>query len=173
MLPSPINPATLERMFRVLQNSNVPMRRPSWNDPTFWSRPLVKTIGIPLNAGTWTDVLQLDGRSGYTAFVNGYTATTLDAAAIAQVRFRLLYNGRFLSTIDFVSDVERNRESATLFPTFPQETFFLIETPRDNLRIQAINDGTFQQMVLCGFFGWYYDNKNQAERGNLEGLTDA
>ncbi len=164
----------LGRVFAALQNSNVPIRWPSWNHPTFWARPLTKTLAIPLNPSSrWSDVLSVTGLNGYTGLVTGYTATAFQSAALADVRFRLTYKGRLISTIDFVSSVERNRESATLFPTFPQATFFPVETEQDALTIQAINDGAFQQMVLCGFFGYYYDNQNQAEKGNLEGMTDA
>ncbi len=171
---SPISPALLGPLFSALQNSNIPVRRPSWNDPTFWSRPLVETVAIPLNASaSWSTILTAKGRSGYTGRVAGYVATTLTAATLASVQFRFVYNGKLLPNVDIESSVEWNRESATLFPTFPRKLFMLLENPDSYLSIQAMNTGIFQQMLLCAFYGWYYDNMNQAEKSRLEGMTDA
>ncbi len=172
--PSPISPAILETMFAALQNSNVPIRRPSWNDPTFWSRPLNTTIAIPLNASaTWTNILTVRGRNSYTGRVTGYVATTFNPASIALVEFRFVFNGKLMPNVQLTPNVERNRQTPTLFPTFLQNIFMLLENPDDQLTIQAMNTGVFQQLVLCAFYGWYYDNMNQAEKSTLEGLTDA
>jgi hypothetical protein len=172
--PSPIAPGQLGKMFAALQNSNVPFRRPSWNDPSWWSRPLNSTIIIPLSGGSaWSDILTIRGRNNYGARVTGYVATTYGAADVADVDFRFVYNGALISTIDFVSTVERNRETPTMFPTFPQKFFFLLNLQTDVLTIQAKNNGTYQQLLMCAFYGYYFDNKNQAERSTMEGMTDA
>ncbi len=171
---SPAKAAAMEEVLRAMRDSNVPLRRPSFSNPTFWSRPLISTIAVPLAADTvWSDILTVNGLSGYSGMVTGYVATAYGDTSLAATRFRIIYNGSHVDTVDFVSSVERNRESATLFPTFPQATFFNLLSDKDSLTIQAINDGTFQQLVLCAFYGWYYDNSNQAERGSLGELTDA
>ncbi len=166
--------AALDSIVKAMRSSNVPVRRPSWNEPTFWSRSLTKTLPIPLAPSTsWSTILTVEGLSGYTGIVEGYTATPFAPAAIAAVDFRLAYNGALIPSVDFVSNVERNRETPTLFPTFQQDTYFILDNPQTSLWIQARNNSAVQQMILCGFFGWYFDNMNQAERGTLEGMTDA
>lgn len=166
--------AALDSIVKAMRSSNVPVRRPSWNNPTFWSKSLTRTLAIPLEPSTsWSTVLEVKGLNGYTGIVEGYTATSFSPAAIADVEFRLAYKGALIPTVDFVSDVERNRESATLFPTFPQSTYFILDNDQSSLWIQARNNGAVQQMILCGFFGWYFDSQNQTERTTLEGMTDA
>ncbi len=170
------DPSSLDNseLMHVLRDSNVPLRRPSWTDPTFWSRPLIKTVVIPIEASTsWTTVLTVDGLVNYSARITGYTAAPQGDAALSQVRFRFIYRGRLLDNVSFGANAfEHNRENALLFPTFPQKMFFLCERPGTPLSIQVINDGVFQQTVLCAFYGYYYDNSNQAEKNDLEGVTD-
>ncbi len=161
-------------LMQLLRNSNVPLRRPSWTQPTFWSRPLIRTIMIPVEASSsWSTILAVSGLNGYSAVVTGYVATPLGDASLSQVRFRFVYQGRLVSSMSLgASAFEHNRESPTLFPTFPQSTAFICERVDTTLSIQAINDGVFQQPVLCAFYGYYYDNMNQAEKSDIEGVTD-
>lgn len=170
----PYEQAALLDIVKAMRGSNVPVRRPSWNLPTFWSRSLTKTVAIPLDASSsWSTILEVTGLNAYTGVVTGYTATAFAPADIANVEFRIAQNGALVPSVSLASGVETNRESGAQFPTFPRSIYFLLQKPTDSLWIQARNNGTLQQMVLCGVFGWYFDNANQAEIGTLEGLTDA
>ncbi len=166
--------AALDSIVQAMRSSNIPVRRPSWNDPTFWSRPLTKTVIIPLSTDTaFSTVLEVRGLNGYTGVVTGYVATSYTPMDLSSVDFRLAYKGALIPTVELASGVERNRESGTQFPTFPQQTFFILDNDQSTLWIQARNNNVLQQTLLLSVYGWYFDNQNQAERGTLEGMTDA
>ncbi len=161
-------------LMRLLRNSNIPMRLPSWSNPTFWSRPLIETKMLPIEASSsWQDIVSVAGLNNYSGAITGFTATPLGDASLSQVSFRFVYQGKLLSQISLGAPTfENNRQNALLFPTFPQSLYMIVERPDTILKIQALNSGVFQQTVLCAFFGYYYDNSNQAEKNDLEGLTD-
>ncbi len=159
-------------LLKALPDSNLPWRQPSFNDPTFWSKPLVKTAIQPLDAGSgWTNILTLISKDIFTALVNGYVATTFGDAALSDVEFRFVYNNRLVSSTSILPNAEHHKLSSTSFPCIPQSTFFTVRET-DRLQIQARNTNAAARMVICAFYGWYFDDNNPSEKNMREGLTD-
>jgi hypothetical protein len=157
----------------VLPSVNLPWRRPSFNDPTFWSEPLVATALRPLGgASGWTDVLALTGNLAYSAYVNGYVATTFGDATLSGVEFRLVLNGQLPTGMSIATNAELFKTGPAAFPVIPRDTSFIIRFD-DRLQIQARNTNAAPRFIIAAFLGWYFDDANPAEKNTREGLTDA
>jgi hypothetical protein len=159
-------------LLKALPDSNLPWRQPSFNLPTFWSKPLVNTIIRPVDYSTrWTNMITLVGKDIFTALVNGYVATTFGDTSLSDVEFRFVYNNRLVSSTSILTNAEHNKTSPTSFPCVAQKTFFTVRF-NDRLQIQARNLNVASRMVICALYGWYFDDNNPAEKGMREGLTD-
>lgn len=155
----------------ALRNSNVPFRRPSNEQPTFWSYPICRTKIEPLQAGGWTNFLMVKGLTGTTHRINNYVATTFGDQTLSGVQFRFVFNGTFAPNMDLANGVDHNKTSASSFPVVPQSTFFLVEE-KDSLILQARNTGTFQQLVCGALLGWRYNNPNSVDKTARSVITD-
>ncbi len=156
-----------------LPEANLPWRRPSYNDPTFWSKPLVQPYIRPLgNSTLWTTVLDLSGNLALTAYVNGYTATTFGDAALSDVEFRIVLNGALVSSMSLLQNVEYNKTGPSIFPVIPRETSFIVRF-NNRLQLQARNNNVAPRYIIAAFYGWYFDDSNPGEINFREGMTDA
>lgn len=167
----PYERQAFETIVRALPTSNMPVRRPSFNDPTFWSRPLVLTKIEPVAAGGWVDFLVLPGILNYVYVVNKYVADSFGDNALSGLEFRLVFDGTIPPNFSILPGAEHHKQPVTAFPLVPQKTFFLVEE-NDNLILQVRNTGVFQQLVCCAFYGYAY-NTYMTEKNWREGVTDA
>lgn len=156
---------------RALRSSNMPIRRPSQTEPTFWSYPLTPTKIEPVANGTWVNFLVLAGLPGFVYRVSKYVATVFGDATVAGVDFRLILNGTFAPNMSLVSGVDHNKVSPTEFPVIPQDTFFYIGE-KDRLVLQVRNNNVFQQLVIAGFFGWQFPSSDSPQRDSISVITD-
>lgn len=163
--------AAFETLVRMLPKSNLPVRRPSYNKPTFWSRPVVVTKIEPVAAGGWVDFLSLTGIPSYAQVVNKYVADAFGDNALSGLEFRMVFDGLLPPNFSILAGAEHHKQPVTSFPLVPQNTFFIIE-PTDTLTLQVRNTGVFQQLVCAAFYGYTYET-NTNEKNWREGMTDA
>jgi len=156
---------------RVLRDSNVPFRRPSNEQPTFWSYPVCETNIIPLANGGWTDILTLRGLPQFTQRVDKYVATTFGDQTLSGVEFRFVFNGTLAPNMALASGVDHNKVTPATFPVVFQTTSFLVEE-KDYLILQARNTNVFQQLVCAALTGWRYNNPNSVDKTQRSVITD-
>lgn len=156
---------------RALRSSNMPIRRPSQTEPTFWSNPLTPTKIEPVANGTWVNFLVLAGIPGFVYRVSKYVATVYGDATVANVDFRFVLNGTLPPNMSLASGVDHNKISPTDFPVVPQETFFYIGE-KDRLILQVRNNNVLQQLIIAGFFGWQFPSSDSPQRDNIAVITD-
>lgn len=162
--------AAFEQMVRALPTSNLPIRRPSFNDPTFWSRPIVKTKIEPLLAGTWVNFLEVQGAANYGVVIDKYVADSFGDNVLSNLEFRLIFGGTIPSNFSIVPGWEHHKPTPSSYPMVPQNTYFILET-NDKLILQVRNTGVAQQLVTAAFFGYAF-NTYTTEKGFRQGLTD-
>jgi hypothetical protein len=163
--------ALLLALQHTLRNSNLPFRRPSNEQPTFWSRPITLTKIEPVAAGSWVNFLTLSGLTGGTNRISSYVATTFGDQTLSGVQFRFLFNGTLAPNMALANDVDHNKITSTSFPVVPQSTCFLVEE-KDTLVLQVRNTGVFAQMVCGALLGWRYDNTNSVDKTARSVITD-
>jgi hypothetical protein len=163
--------AILGALQAALRNSNLPVRRPSNEQPTFWSYPLCLTKIQPVPLQDWTNFLFLPGLKGNTYRVSSYVATTFGDQTISGVQFRFLFNGTLPPNMTLANGVDHNKTSSTSFPVVPQGTCFLVEE-KDSLIIQVKSTNVFQQMACAALLGWRYDNPNSVDKTARSVITD-
>lgn len=156
----------------ALPGMNLPWRQASFNNPTFWSKPLVLTAALPINPGsTWTDVFDLRGRTSSTGLVNSYTATSFGDASIDDLEYRFVFNGALPPFVSFVSGVEYSKSAPATFPVIPRQTFFTVR-PIDRLQLQVRNNSAAPRYLIAALYGWFFDDNNAYEINYREGITD-
>lgn len=160
-----------ESVRRVLELSTVPGRRPSHQQPTFWSRPLTPTKIEPVANGGWTNFLVLRGIPGFVYRVSQYVATVYGDAALSSVDFRFVLDGTLPPNMEFASGIDLNKIAVTSFPVVRQSTFFYVGE-QNRLILQVRNNNVFQQMVIAGFFGWQYTSADSPQRDSMSVITD-
>lgn len=157
----------------ALPRSTLPWRQPSFNQPTFWSEPLVLSYIRPIGGSSgWVDAIDLRGNLAYTARVSGYVATTFGDAALSGVEFRFLYNNALVSTVSLAQDIEYSKLGPSSYPTIPRETFFVVRF-NQRLQLQVRNNNAAPRYVIAALYGWSFDDSNPGEINRREGLTDA
>ncbi len=163
--------AIIAKIKQTLRDSNLPFRRPSNEQPTFWSYPVCETDIVPLAAGGWTQILRLHGLPQFTQRVDKYVATTFGDQTLSGVEFRFLFNGTLAPNMTLANGVDHNKITASTFPVVFQSTSFLVEES-DVLVLQARNTGVFQQLVCAALTGWRYDNRNSVDKTQRSVITD-
>src|SRR5690606_10965016 len=173
---APPEAVALGAFLTSLQGSNLPIRRPSWTDPSFWSLPLIKTKVRPIAAGaTWADFLTVSGEPQYIAVVSHYTVTTVGDPAVAGLEFRLRLNGMPLplDAVQLAPGVEFGKTSPTSYPTIPRELFQPVLQTQE-LALQVRNPTLVQRMAIGAFWGWYYESlDSEVFTGAEQGMTDS
>jgi len=161
---------------RVVRNTAIPVREPSYNWPTFWSAPLTITRArpLPVGGGLWQDFLVVPEEDLFPRVINSYIATPFTAET---VEFRWVYRDHLLEpqAIVLPATVSRHlrRQLAHPFPCLFRR-FFVWAGDASQLKIQARNLTANQQLAFAAVFGWYYPSfDSPEERGTGEGVTDA
>lgn len=161
-------------MMTGLAGSNFPLRRPSHTNPSFWSRPLMRTLMRPVPAGQdWTDLVVVQGLSQYIAVVRYYVATSQGDIAVAGLQFRMLLNGSPVTGVTIGAGVEVSKEGPNTYPVIPRLIFQpVLET--QTLQLQVKNPTALQRNAIGGFWGWYYEARDSTVfGGNSDDVTDA
>lgn len=151
----------------------LPVRRPSWEQPTYWSRPITITEMPVLGpAAQWVDMLTLRAPVQYISVVTGYIATTATPAATSGVEFQMLLDGALLPHVTIAAAA--NLFQLPLYPLQRRPTFVAL-AQNQVLSIQARNLGIIPRQLMLSFTGWSYDTIN-IERGSdgsgSQGVTD-
>lgn len=159
--------ATLESL---RDGSALPVRRPSYSEPTFWSRPLNQTAIVVMPPDpNWVTLVDLLAPTQYLTRITEYAVATAQANTVPGVEFRLLQNGSPLTNVTLPAGVEVCKGA-----TWPLvlRKIDLIATETLSVGIQARNLGLLPFTVLAGFWGWNY-NTIEIELGRTQGITDA
>lgn len=156
----------------ALPELNLPWRQPSFNDPTFWSRPLNETAIRPIDGSSgWETLLDIKGSTAYTACVEQYVAAPFGSALLADMDFRFVLNGSLVSTMSLQNGIEFHKTGPSTFPCVPRRTFFTLRF-FDRLQLQVRNNSATAQYAIGAFYGWYFNDTNPNERNVREGITD-
>jgi hypothetical protein len=156
----------------ALRSSNLPIRRPSNEQPTFWDYPICPSRIEPVSAAAgWVDFLTIKGLIGTTHRVSGYVATGFGDATLSGLEFRFLFNGTLAPNMDLGVGIEQNKITPSTFPCVRQSTCFLVEES-DSLVLQVRNTGVFQQLVCAYLTGWRYNNRSAPDKGAMAVITD-
>lgn len=156
----------------ALQGSNVQMRRPSWNRPTFWSRCLAKQIARPVAAGTaMTTLLTVEGLPNYVAVVDRIVMTVVGPTAGTGIRFQALIDGGLVPNTQYPADIELNKEGPTTYPV-ESRSWYLPVLQTQELELQVENLGGLQRTVLMAAYGWYYATVDATSVAADNGVTD-
>lgn len=157
----------------ALRGSNVQMRRPSWNNPNFWSRCLTHQLARPLPSGSpMQTFLEIKGLYNYVAIIDKLVMTVAGATAGSGVRFQILADGSPVPFTNYPSGVELNKDAPTVYPVIPRP-WYLPVLEGQTIQIQAENLGPFQRIILVGAYGWYYSTVDATTTGADNGVTDA
>lgn len=153
------------------QKSNLPLRRPSWNRPTFWSRTVTKQIARPVAAGTaMADFLSVSGLPGYVAVVDRLTMTAVGAPT--DIQFQVVVNGAPVPATSYPVGIELNKTASTTYPAIPREFYYpVLET--ETLTVRVANLGALQRTILVGIYGWFYSTVDATDFRSDNGVTDA
>ena len=155
------------------QNSNLQVRRPSWNRPTFWSRSLTSQLARPVPAGTpMTDFLSISGLLNYVAVVDQLVMTIVGPMAGSGIRFEIDVNGSPVPATRYPANIELSKKGPTTYPVVPRPWYLpILETQTMNIRVE--NLGALQRTVLVAAYGWYYSTVDATNIGVDNGVTDA
>ncbi len=154
------------------EGSALPIRRPSYTEPTYSSRPIAATAAVPIPVdGAWHDVLVLPVPIQYFNVVTDYAIATQEALTDPGVTFRMLLNGSPLPSVSFPAGIDLCKVDGDPWPLHRRPTWITFAPP-DVLSIQAMNAAAVPKTALAAFWGWSYDTIN-SERGSTgEGITD-
>lgn len=153
------------------QKSNLPLRRPSWNRPTFWSRTVTQQIARPVPAGTaMADFLSVSGLPGYVAIVDRLVMTAVGPTT--GLEFEVAVNGNRVPATNYPAGVDLNKAGPTTYPTLPRK-FYQPVLSTETLTIRVANTGGLQRTVLAGIYGWFYATVDATDFGADNGVTDA
>jgi hypothetical protein len=155
----------------------LPVRRPSWEQPTFYSKPLTVT-GMPLLQPSpgplfdYVDVLRWVAPVQYITVITGYVATTVNNPLTAQVDFQIAVDGGLLQGIAL--SPAANPFKGALYPVTARPTQIALNETQV-FTIRARNLGVIPQTLLLSIQGWSYPTTT-IERGSdgsgSQGITD-
>lgn len=157
---------------KALRGSNLQVRQPTYNYPSFWSRPIYATkyLTVPGNSG-WQSLIIVAGLPQYVGILRQYVATSLGNLAASGLAFRFLINGQPDTNIQLTQGVEFNKDAANSYPIIPRNFFLPVnETQRVELQVQ--NTGGVQQVAIGLLAGWYMDSRDSTVTSNDNAMVD-
>lgn len=169
-----------EAMQRVIDSVSVPVREPSYNDPSFWSEALTitRTRIIPGRSG-WLDYLTVTPKEGYPRVIKSYVATPYEQTAglPSLMEFRWVRRQTIEDTTQIILDpgVERHvdRYESEPWPAFFRKVrFYADDTSRFALQVR--NRSRRAERAIAAVTGWYYPElQSPGEITSQQGVTDA
>lgn len=177
----------LEQAFRYVgENVAVPIRRPSYHAPPFWSIGLTITQARPLPIpaaapGDWLDFLVIPDKDLHKKVVKAYVAASFNDSPV--VEFRWIRDGNLLYPREIALDpaVEHHldRTAALPFPCTFRAFYILgvaggIENTDRSLKLQARNLTVENQLAFAAVYGHYYPAfRAPNEYSEFEGIDDS
>lgn len=172
MLTTP-EAAVVGAVIASLQGSNLPIREPSWTAPSFWSRPLFKTVFLPVPANSgWVSALTVSGQPGYIAMVSHFTATSVGDILVSGLQFRIRLDGSPLpaSAVNIAPGVEISKAGPNEYPLVPRKLFQPV-LQGQTLTIEVNNPTGLQRVALASFNGWFFDTVDASTLTMAESLN--
>lgn len=169
----PYESVALAAICKAMRGSNMQFREPSYNYPSFWSRPIYTTnyLAVPPNSG-WTTLVTVVGLQQYVAIIRQYVATTLGSVAASGLLFRMLINGLPGTDIDLAAGVEFNKLGANSYPIVPRNIFLPVNQTQ-RVEIQVFNPTAMQQIAIGLLAGWYIDAVDSTVTSNSNAIVDS
>jgi hypothetical protein len=139
---------------KALRGSNLQTRMPSYQMPSFWSRPIYKTNYVPIPNNTdWTDLVAYSGTPQYLGIIKQYACTTLGDLATSGLLFRMMFNGQPMANVALAAGVEINKDGPNTYPLVLRNIFLPVnETQR--VSIQVKNPTGVQAIAMGVLCGW-------------------
>lgn len=161
-------------LVKALEYGTLPIRRPTFTQPSLWSKALTKTFARPLPGNMpWTDVITVAPIVGYQAVIQSFVATTVVGQATSGVNFRLAVNGIPLQDVSIGIAIDLSKGTPTSYPCTFRPLFNFL-TDKDTFSIQAENTSVLQRTVLAAVYGWYADAlHNSSTFGPDTGIADS
>lgn len=154
----------------TLEHSALPLRRPSYNEPPFNSKPLVRTVTRRLNGyqPNWFSVISLEGQTSYVGVVRQYAVATDVAMKGSGVQFRVLFNDSIVENFQLPTDAEICRDPSVLpWPVFKIPTFKVVPLGQ-RFELQVRNMGANNRYYFAGLFGYFYPDVDPTSYTNLD-----
>jgi hypothetical protein len=139
----------------AMRDGFLPIRRPSVNQPPFFSLPLnlTRTRIIPKNTPNWTVALAVPSREQYVPVINAYSLGINRSLVNSGVEFRFQFNGGDLPEVDLLTDAELCRDGS--WPLY-RKTFFQVVPFGQRFTVEVRNLSFTNHIYLIGLFGYYY-----------------
>lgn len=156
----------------VRDAGSLPLRRPSYQQPTFYSRPINETR-MPLvpPGGGWTTVLEWEAPKQYISVITSYVATVAESLAAPDCSFRIFVNGAIPSGISIAAGANLFYTGA--MPLVPR-AMHLAVNELNLFQLQMLNNTLFPRTAMCAVYGWSYPATDiEFGSGAAEGINDA
>jgi hypothetical protein len=153
-----------------LAEGNIAIQRPEWENPTYWSRPMITTKSrcLSRSASSWRTFLSISGRAQYVGVVRWLVMETLLPREDTGVDFRVRMSSSssresFAPAVNFEdARVSLNKDPVDIWP-LNKRSFFCILRPTDTLEIQVRNTIFKDEFLFTGIFGHYYESVDANE----------
>lgn len=150
-------------------------RKPSWEQPTFFSKPLLITAMpvLPPAVGPlfpFTTVLSWRGPVQYVSVITGYTFSLVANPALVNVQFQVTINGALLPGLNFTPGVDLFKGGQ--YPLTQRKTMITVNE-NSVLAISAKNLTSVPQTLLLSLTGWSYPTLDAERSAAGQGVTDA
>jgi len=173
-MPVPLYPyeaVALAAICKAMRGSNLQVRRPSYTYPSYWTRPVFRTVYRPVNANTdWSRLVAVSGKPQYVAILRQFVATSLGSIAIAGLEFRILKNGLALDIV-LTPGIEFNKDGPNTYPIIPRD-FFLPVNETETVEIQVRNPTALQAIAIGMLAGWEIDSRDSTVTSNSNAMVD-
>lgn len=163
-----------EAFLEMIQFAPIPIRRPSFNKPSFWSRALNITRARPVEDDPlWQDFLVVKAEDLHPRVIKRFVVTSQNEGAVS---WRFARNNTLPDQDSFNINtvVEKNldRFAANPYPCNWRDVYIRLEDD-DIFRIQVLNTSGQKQLCFAGVQGWYYPQlRSPSEISRSEGMTD-
>jgi hypothetical protein len=143
-----------------LRYRNVPLRRPSYAKPTFWSLALGKTKIRPVAANLdYVPYLDIPSKVQYIGIVNAFALATEETTATPLLWRWRLDDGE-IGTMSINAEVCKRG----VYPVQMRKTFLAIPEG-STLHIEVRIPSAGSLTAIAGFSGWYYPDRLATEFG--------
>lgn len=157
---------------KALRGSNLQTRRPSYETPPFWSRPIYNTIYVPIPNNTdWTDLVSYAGQPQYVGIIRQYACTTLGDLSASGLLFRMTFNGQPMANVVLAAGVEINKDGSNTYPIVMRNIFLPVnETQR--VAIQVKNPTGIQAIAIGALAGWAMQSVDSTVTADSNAVTE-
>jgi hypothetical protein len=151
--------------------SAMPINRPSWTDPSLFSKPITQTaIVVAPPSTSWLTILSYTVPTQYFASIKQFAVATFEALDPA-MQFRVMVDGVVPQGVSYPVGVDLCKDSTNPWPLFRRDFPIVLNQPQ-RITIEALNGGMMPQTVIAGLWGWTYPSI-ATERTDTSGVNDA